>query len=88
MPAPGPARTLPEGLQTKAIAVRLQLEAFDRELLVAQLQARIAMLERQALTANLPALEQQCLEALGAPAGARFNWQTLSFDPPPETSPV
>ena len=81
-PVPTPPSSLPEPLLHKALAVRLQLEAWDREIALAQAHTRVAQLEGAALRAQLPALETQLLAALGAPEGARFNWQTLTADPP------
>ena len=80
-PAAHPA-TLPEPLRHKALAVRMQLEVWDREVTIGQLQTRVAQLEAHALRANLSALEAELLEALEAPAGATFNWQTLSYQIP------
>ena len=81
-PVPTPPASLPEPLLHKALAVRLQLEAWEREVALAQAHMRVAQLEGAALRAQLPALEAHLLEALGAPEGARFNWQTLTADPP------
>ena len=77
---------LPELLLHKLMAVRLQLEAFDRELMLAQVTARNAVLERDELRRNLPPLVEQAREALHAPSTATFNWQTFTFDPAPEAS--
>jgi hypothetical protein len=78
-PVPTPA-PLPEPLLHKLLAVRLQLEAYDREVVIAQLTARNATLERESLHRQLPPLVEQAREALHAPAGASFNWQTFTFD--------
>jgi hypothetical protein len=78
-PVPTPPAALPEPWLSKALAVKLQLDAWNRELALAQAAARIAVLERAALTAQLPALETALLAALGAPPDARFDWQTLTI---------
>jgi hypothetical protein len=77
-------RPLPEDLRHKALAVKLQLDGWDRELALAQVSARNALLEKDALQRQLGPLEAQLLAAMGAPAGATFNWQTLTADAPPE----
>ena len=84
-PVPTSQHTLPESLLNKLIAVRLQREAFDREIVVAQLSARNAALERENLERNLPPLIDQARDALKAPANAQFNWQTFTFDSAPAT---
>lgn len=82
-PVPVSQDALPELLRHKALAVRLQLDAFDRELALAQAHARLAVLEREAFKAGLPAVEAELLAALQAPEGATFDWTTLAIHPPP-----
>lgn len=75
-PAPRPA-TLPESLMHKAAAIRAQLQLHEAEIELAATRGALARAYRDALVAGLPAVEAECLAALGAPSGARFDWATL-----------
>jgi hypothetical protein len=74
----------------KALSVRLQLELLETRRMLAITQAELARRDLDDLTKNLGALEQKFLsDELQAPAGAKFNWQTLSYDDPaPPASPT
>lgn len=78
-----PQGELPEALRHKALAIRLQLDAFDRDLALAQAHARLAVLERDAFKAGLPPVEAELLAALQAPEGATFDWTTMAVRRPP-----
>lgn len=68
----------------KALSVRLQLELLETRRMLAMVQAELARRDLDDLTKNLGALEQKFLtDDLQAPIGAKFNWQTLSYDESP-----
>lgn len=81
------ARTLEGELLHKAIAVRAQLQAYELEAQLALTRAELARERAAALSANVPALEAQCLAALGAPPGARFDWATFTAAAAPAEPP-
>jgi len=67
----------------KAIAIRTQLQLHETESALFLSRAELAQARGRALEASLPPLEMQLLAALDAPAGARFNWATFTYDDPP-----
>jgi hypothetical protein len=64
-----------------AVRTQLQLHEVERQLYIARTE--LAAHHARALTEGLPALEAQALADLDAPAGARFNWQTFTYDDAP-----
>lgn len=81
--SPPEAPRLPEALHHKVIAVKLQLELFERDLALGQTTARLATLERDAFRATLAPVEAEVLAVLGAAPGSRFDWASMSVVAPP-----
>lgn len=84
-PTPSPPPALGDALFHKAIAVRTQLQLHEAEIALHSTRAALARAHYDALAVGLGALEAECLAALGAPPGARFNWQTLTADDAPSS---
>jgi len=73
----------------KLLAVRTQLQLHQTEADLALARAELCRGYHSLLSGGLPPLEAQALAELAAPTGARFNWQTFSYDDPPaEAAPA
>ena len=81
-----PGLTPTDPVYYKALAVRLQQIIHEQTIQLAEAQARLAALERQAMTPGLEAIEREAREIVQPPDGHRFNWQTLTFEPAPDAA--
>jgi hypothetical protein len=80
--AKAPTLTPGHPLFFKVYALHLQIVIHDQTVQLAEVRARLALAERQAMNQGLEVIERELRESLAPPDDHRFNWQTLAFEPP------